>query len=90
MPGFQLSGLASGMDTKTIIEQLIGLEQQPIVKMQREEAILKQKNDAFQTIGKRLKDFQTKARELTKDTVLKGMRASSTDASRAAWPPARS
>lgn len=76
----QLSGLASGMDTKSVIEQLMALEQQPVLAMQKRQLTIKQQNDAFQAISKRLTDFKTKATALTRDTTTKAMKASTSDA----------
>ncbi|MEB3203307.1 MAG: flagellar filament capping protein FliD [Candidatus Sericytochromatia bacterium] len=76
----QLSGLASGMDTKSVIEQLMALEQQPVLAMQKRQLSLKQQNDAFQAISKRLTDFKTKATALTRDTTTKAMKATTSDA----------
>lgn len=76
----QLSGLASGMDTKSVIEQLMQLEQQPVLSMQRRQATLRQQNDAFQAISKRLTDLKTKATALTRDATTKAMKASTSDA----------
>lgn len=50
----QLDGLATGMDTTSMIDQLVALESQPILQYEEEISQLKQTQDAWRDVNSRL------------------------------------
>lgn len=64
MAGINFGGLASGMDTNSIIEQLMKLERRPIERLQREQSYLKTRLTAFTDFDKKLKDLLSKVEGL--------------------------
>jgi flagellar hook-associated protein 2 len=61
MAGIQLGGLASGLDTATIISQLMSIERQPEVRMQQQQTLITARQGV-------LRQIQTKLQTL-RDTV---------------------
>ena len=64
MADLGLSGLSTGMDTKSIIEQLVALEKQPIYNAQREIQELKTVKDAWRDVNSRLDSLENKLTDL--------------------------
>ena len=64
MTGISLSGLASGIDSDALITQLMQLQQQPKVRMQRKESFYEQRETTLNDVGTRLKSLQTAAKNL--------------------------
>jgi flagellar hook-associated protein 2 len=62
-----VGGLASGLDTDSIISQLMEIEQQPIIVLQQEEAFYQTKISAFGTLKGALSSLQSAVTSL-KDT----------------------
>src|SRR5262245_13094040 len=58
IPTFNFGGLASGLDTNSIIDQLMSIEQQPKVRLQQKQVV----EQARQSV---LKDVQTRLRNLS-------------------------
>src|SRR5262249_3213475 len=58
MPMFNIGGLASGLDTNSIVQQLMSIEQQPKVRLQQKQVV----EQARQSV---LKDVQTRLRNLS-------------------------
>src|SRR5579883_1771138 len=52
--GYQLSGLASGMDWTSIVNELLTVERAPETLMKSQQTKLQQKNTAYQGIGAQL------------------------------------
>ncbi len=52
-----ISGIASGLDTETIIEQLMAIERRPLVLMQQRKNTLQQQRDAWRDINTRLNNL---------------------------------
>ncbi len=75
----QLSGLASGLDTQALIDQLMKIEQKPIDMLGLKKETLTLKNTEFQAINTRVLALKDKAFALTTDAVLKAMLSTSTD-----------
>jgi len=59
-----LGGLASGMDTETIIEQLVSLEKQPIYRYESEISQINKQKDAWRDVNGRLSSLGDKLSEL--------------------------
>ncbi|MGE4428980.1 MAG: flagellar filament capping protein FliD [Solirubrobacteraceae bacterium] len=73
MAGISFGGLASGLDTATIISSLMGLERQPRVRLAAEQTQQQTSKTAVQTAITTLKDLQSAARALA-DPALFGNR----------------
>jgi flagellar hook-associated protein 2 len=68
---FQIGGLSSGLDTTTIIEQLMLLERKPIAALQQRKSTITQKDSAFQSLNTRLSALKSKLTDLTLERNLK-------------------
>src|ERR1035441_1988498 len=53
-----LSGLASGMDWTTIINEMVAIEQEPETTMEAQQTTLKTETTSYQTIGTDLATLQ--------------------------------
>ncbi len=68
----QFGGLATGLETGTIIEQLMKLERQPITRLETDKTWLNDRLTAFTELDKRLKTFSDSIKNLNySDTLLK-------------------
>ena len=56
---FSIGGIASGLDTDTMIEQLMQLERQPVVQMQNTQTQLRQVDDAWGRVNTKLSSLRT-------------------------------
>lgn len=61
---FSLSGLASGLDTNTIISQLMQLERIPYQKLEQKQSTLSSKQSIFRSINTKLNTLRTAAEDL--------------------------
>lgn len=77
MAGLQLSGLASGLDWKSLVEQLMELERAPITRMEREQVTNTQRSNALRDLGTKLTSLQTAAGNLKEQTLFSGRTATS-------------
>lgn len=77
---FQVGGLASGLDTQTMIEQLMQLERRPITALERRKSALSRSNSAFQALNTRLSSLQSKLTDLLLEKNLKAKSTASSDA----------
>jgi flagellar hook-associated protein 2 len=68
---FQLGGLSSGLDTGTMIDQLMLFERKPIVALEQRKALISKKDSAFQSINTRLSALKAKLSDLTFEKNLK-------------------
>lgn len=59
-----MGGMASGMDTDTIISKLVEVEAQPIKQLQKSKLVNNQKKEALTKLSSALKDLDSKARDL--------------------------
>lgn len=62
--GLRLSGLATGLDTSSIIEQLMGLERRPVRMMQSNQATIQTKIDRFRALNTKLSALKNAAAAL--------------------------
>lgn len=60
----QLGGLASGVDTNSIIEQLMALERRPLFKKEREQKLAEARQATLRDIATRLKNLRTAGADL--------------------------
>lgn len=75
---FNVSGIASGLDWKTMVDQLMNIERQPITRLQDRKKTLQTKNSAFQDINTKLLTLQNAVGELSKTTNIKARKATVT------------
>jgi len=59
-----MGGMASGMDTDSIISKLVDVESQPIKQLQRSKLVNNQKKEALSKLSSTLKDLDAKTRDL--------------------------
>ena len=64
MTGLQLSGLASGMDTDSIITQLMSIESAPRTRMARQQVTVQARQDALKTVDSKLTALKFAAGDL--------------------------
>ncbi|MEW5785215.1 MAG: flagellar filament capping protein FliD [Bacillota bacterium] len=76
---FSISGLASGIDTAQMIEQLMQLERQPITRLQSGKQDLQAKMDAWRDVNRRLYNLQSRAADLRYQSLYGQYRAVSGD-----------
>lgn len=74
-------GLASGLDTKSIIEQLISLESRPINTLIRNRKTIQSKVDAYKDLNTKMAALEDKAFGLTQISSIVGRSASSANTS---------
>ena len=79
--GISFSGLSSGIDSATIIEQLIGIERRPIALLENKIAGEQTKQDALQQINTSLLSVKTRAEALSEASAFDvfGATSSNTD-----------
>lgn len=75
----QFNGLASGLDTATLVKQLMQIESQPLVKMQNKLQIQKWRQGMLNDFKTKLLDLQNKAASLTLSTAFTAKKVSSSD-----------
>jgi flagellar hook-associated protein 2 len=66
MSMFQMSGIASGIDSKSMVEQLMALERQPILKLRTRQERFKSTNSAYQNVKSLMAGLATKVEALSK------------------------
>lgn len=86
MAGLQLSGLASGFDWKTLVDQLMTAERAPITKLTTEKTTNTSKNSALTDLETRLTALKASSTSLGAADLFTSRLASSTTAS-STWKP---
>jgi flagellar hook-associated protein 2 len=84
MAGIQLSGLASGFDWKSLVDQLMQVEATPITRIQKEQSTNTQRNTALDGLGTKLDALRTAATAL-KDTTLFAKRTAASGTANSTW-----
>jgi flagellar hook-associated protein 2 len=81
MAGIDLavSGLASGFDWKSMVDQLTAVERQPQNAVRSEQANLARRREALGQIATRLSELKSKAEALQSEALYKSRKASSSD-----------
>src|SRR5204863_8574528 len=64
-PNFNVGGLASGLDTNTIISQLMSIEAQPKVRLQQKVQVEQARQSALKDVQTRLQNLKTALAGLT-------------------------
>lgn len=81
MPIMQISGLASGLDTESIIQQLMALERQPVTLLETRKADLDVKYSAWGDVRTRLTSLQSPLTNLKLSSTFTAKKATSSDES---------
>jgi len=77
MASLQLSGLASGLDWKSLVDQLMTLERAPINRLEQEQSSNTLKSNALRDLGTKISSLKTAAGTLKDQTLFSGRIASS-------------
>ena len=72
MPDLSLSGLASGLDWKSLVDSLMEIESAPITRLQREQATNTQRVTALAGLETKLTALQTAARKIKEQSLFSG------------------
>ena len=78
MAGLQLSGLASGFDWKTLVDNLMQLERTPITRLEAEKTLNTRKVTAFDALKSRITELQTASTALKAAGLFSGRTSAST------------
>lgn len=77
MAGISFGGLASGLDTNGIVQQLIALESRPITLLSQQRSVLQGRVSAFKDLNTRLSALENAAFDLTKISNIISRKATS-------------
>lgn len=75
--GGSVDGLVSGMDTTSVINQLMSLERQPQLRLEQRKAAAENKIKAYQSVNSKLAALQSNADALTKADTWKAFKVTS-------------
>ncbi len=78
MANLQLSGLASGFDWKSLVDQLMEVERAPITRIEKEQLTNSQRSTALGGVGTKLSALKSAATGLSDSTLFSKRNASST------------
>ncbi len=78
MASIQLSGLISGFDWKSFMDEVMELNRAPITRLQAEKTTNNSKVSALDNLGTRLNELQTASRALKSEGLFTGRSATST------------
>jgi flagellar hook-associated protein 2 len=81
MAGLSLSGLASGLDWKTLVDQLVDLERTPQTVMAKEQATIRTQSTAYKTIQNSLNALKLKTDALSSGSLFTTRKATTSDSS---------
>lgn len=76
---FQISGLASGIDTGAMIDALIAIERKPVQRMEQRQTEITERRQAFRDVNTRLVTLKDKLFDLTLTSNINAKRASVVD-----------
>ncbi|MEO6098634.1 MAG: flagellar filament capping protein FliD [Fibrobacteria bacterium] len=77
--GMTVGGLASGLDTTSIINGLIQIEQQRVTREEKKKSDIELKLSTFNDLKTKLSDFYTQAKEMDKSTAFNVFSSTSSD-----------
>src|SRR4051812_17829813 len=66
---FNMSGLASGLDTNAIVTQLMQIERQPVTRLQTRQAVEQARQQALKDVRTRMTSLQTVMQTLSDPTM---------------------
>ena len=78
MPDLSLSGLASGLDWKSLVDSLMEIESAPITRLQKEQVTNTQRSTALAGLETKLTDLQTATRKIKEASLFSGRTIAST------------
>jgi flagellar hook-associated protein 2 len=84
MAGLQLSGLASNLDWKSLVDQLMALERKPIDRLENEQSVNSSRASALTDLGVRLASLRSAVTGL-KNVDVFSARTTSSSATTGAW-----
>lgn len=76
-----ISGLISGLDTAALVDSLMELERQPVVRMQSEQILLQVRKEAWQAVNTALYGLHSASRSLRESSLYGQFAAHSSDES---------
>lgn len=79
--GIKLTGLVSGLDTDSLVTQLMALDRRPLDALKKKQNALTTERDAWKDINMRIAGLQTKASSVASKTAFYGKAVTSTDES---------
>ncbi len=79
MSTIQLPGLLSGIDTSSLIQQLMAVETRTLTTLDNRKSVWEEKKDALGNIESKLRNLRTEVRSLSSADVLKAFSVSSSD-----------
>ncbi|WP_214849563.1 flagellar filament capping protein FliD [Exiguobacterium sp. s138] len=82
MAGIRLSGLASGIDTETMIKQLMQAERAPVDRLSQKKQTLTWQRDAYREMNRGLLDLRTAASDMLLSKNYTAKTATSSDTSK--------
>ncbi|WP_393966029.1 flagellar filament capping protein FliD [Exiguobacterium sp. S22-S28] len=82
MAGIRLSGLASGIDTETMIKQLMQAERAPVDRLSQKKQTLTWQRDAYREMNRGLLDLRTAASDMLLSKNYTAKTAASSDSSK--------
>ncbi|MCK2156350.1 flagellar filament capping protein FliD [Exiguobacterium sp. 17-1] len=82
MAGIRLSGLASGIDTETMIKQLMQAERAPVDRLSQKKQTLTWQRDAYREMNRGLLDLRTAASDMLLSKNYTAKTATSSDSSK--------
>ena len=84
MAGIQLSGLASGFDWKSLVDQLMAVEHVPVDRLKTEQDKNSQQSAALKGLGSSLASLQSAVANIKDQTLFSG-RTVSSDTTDSQW-----
>ncbi|PRX32582.1 flagellar hook-associated protein 2 [Orenia metallireducens] len=79
MAGISLDGLVSGMDTQSVIDKLMYVEQRPLIQMQDKKEDLRVAKDAWRDVNSRLDSLSNKITDLKFSSTFNSNKTTSSD-----------
>lgn len=79
MATLQMTGLASGIDTKSMVNKLMEVERRPIYLKQQEIQKVQFEKKHWNEIGKQVKAFKTTTQDMTRDNVFRRKKSEISD-----------
>lgn len=77
LPAFSFGGLATGLDTNSIIQKLVALERRPITNLQKDRRGLETERSAWSTLRTRLEALETAVRDMDLSSEFRAFSATS-------------
>lgn len=76
---FSIGGIASGLDTNTIISQLMEVEKLPLTRMENNKSVINAKQDVFRSVNSKLSKLRDLAFDLSQVSTFRVSTAQSSD-----------